>query len=58
MIEQFDPLAKVALFAEMVAHFKGKVAFPEEAVAGVSDEQYVRDIVDVVFRTRAEGGQG
>jgi hypothetical protein len=56
--DEFDPLARVALFAEMAAHFKGKVAFPEEAVAGVSDEQYVRDIVDVVFRTRAEGERG
>jgi uncharacterized RDD family membrane protein YckC len=55
--DEFDPMARVSLFAEMAAHFKGKVAFPEVAVAGVSDEQYVRNIVDVVFRTRPDGSR-
>jgi len=48
--DEFDPLARVALFAEMAGHFKRKVAFPDDAVTGVSDEQYMRDVVDVLFR--------
>jgi uncharacterized RDD family membrane protein YckC len=47
--DEFLPEARVALFGEMAGHFKTKVAFPPESVAGVSDEQYVRNVVDVLF---------
>jgi uncharacterized RDD family membrane protein YckC len=42
--------ARVELFGTLAVHFKQKVAFPEEALAGISDEQYVRDVVDLLFR--------
>jgi len=45
-----EPRARVELFAELAAHFKGKVQFPAEAVEGITDEQYVRDVVDCLFR--------
>ncbi len=48
--DSLDPEARVALFAAMARHFKGKVAYPEEALAGISDEQYVRNVVDLIFR--------
>ncbi|MBI5894955.1 MAG: RDD family protein [Desulfobacterales bacterium] len=48
--DSLDPEARVDLFATMARHFKGKVAYPEEALAGISDEQYVRNVVDLVFR--------
>lgn len=48
--DTLDPDARVALFKSMSALFKGKVVFPEEAAANVSDEQYVRNVVDLVFR--------
>jgi hypothetical protein len=44
--------ARVALFEELGAHFRQKVTFPQEALEGVSDEQYVRNVVDILFRTR------
>ncbi|MGD9368692.1 MAG: RDD family protein [Desulfobacteraceae bacterium] len=47
------PEARVALFDEIAGHFKSKVAFPQEAVEGVSDEQYVRNVVDVLFKASA-----
>ena len=50
----FDPAARVELFAELAAHLKAKVAFPPQATDGVTDEQYLRNVVDVVYRTRAE----
>jgi uncharacterized RDD family membrane protein YckC len=45
------PEARLALFNEMAAHFKGKVIFPQAATDGVSNEQYVRNVVDILFRT-------
>ncbi len=47
-----EPTARVELFAEIAQHFRSLVAFPEEASLGLTDEQYVRNTVDVVFRTR------
>jgi len=45
-----DPRARVELFAELAAHFKGKVQFPADAVDGITDEQYVRNVADCLFR--------
>jgi uncharacterized RDD family membrane protein YckC len=48
--DEFEPAARVDLFAQLAAHFRAKVAFPEEALEGVADEQYVRNVVDVIYR--------
>jgi len=50
--EEFDPAARVELFGELAAHFRAKVDFPAEATDGVADEQYLRNVVDVIYRTR------
>jgi uncharacterized RDD family membrane protein YckC len=50
--DDFESLARVDLFAELVAHFRGKLEFPAEATEGLSDEQYVRNVVDVLHRAR------
>lgn len=59
--DEIDPAARVRLFAELAAHFRSLVAFPAEAVEAMPDEQYVRNVVDVLFRTRnsaaANGGR-
>lgn len=47
-----DPTARVELFREIADHFRAKVQFPAEASEGITDEQYVRNVVDVLFRTR------
>ena len=52
--DEFDPNARVELFGELTAHFRVKVEFPTEATDGVADEQYLRNVVDVIYRTRAE----
>ncbi len=49
-----EPEARIELFREIADHFKESVEFPQEAVEGVSDEQYVRNAVDVLFRQRTE----
>jgi uncharacterized RDD family membrane protein YckC len=50
--EEFDPVARVELFGELAAHFRAKVEFPAEANDGVADEQFLRNVVDVIYRTK------
>lgn len=51
--DALDPKARVDLFAEIAAHFRSLVQFPDEAVAGIADEQYVRNVVDCLYRPQA-----
>ena len=51
--DEFDAIARLELFDQLATHFQNKVAFPQEAIDGVSSEQYVRNVVDVVYRTSA-----
>ena len=44
--------ARVELFREIAAHFRKKGAFPPEAIEGISDEQFIRNIADIVYRPR------
>lgn len=48
--EELLPEARVSLFAEFRDHFAAKAAFPDEATHGLSDEQYVRNVVDLLNR--------
>jgi uncharacterized RDD family membrane protein YckC len=48
---EFNPAARVELFEQLAAHFQSKVEFPQEATDGVAPEQYIRNVVDVVYRT-------
>lgn len=50
--DDFEPRERAALFAELAGCFRAKVRFPDEALDGISDERHVRNVVDVVFRTR------
>jgi uncharacterized RDD family membrane protein YckC len=48
-----DPGARVALFRDLSDYFKSIVSFPQEATDGISDEQYVRNVVEALFRPKA-----
>jgi uncharacterized RDD family membrane protein YckC len=50
--EQFELSDRIDLFEQLAAHFRTKVNFPDEAVDGVPAEQYVRNVVDVIYRSR------
>jgi hypothetical protein len=50
---EFEPASRAALFDRLGAHFRGLVEFPPESVEGITDEQYLRNVVDVVFSPRA-----
>ncbi|HUR57656.1 MAG TPA: RDD family protein [Opitutaceae bacterium] len=46
--------ARVRLFGELAAHFRALTPMPVEAVEGISDEQFVRNLVDVLYLSRTE----
>lgn len=48
--DQLEPSARIALFARIAAELRALVPFPEQATEGLSDEQYVRNAADVLFR--------
>ena len=50
--DELDAAARVRLFAELAAYFRAMTRVPDELVDGVSDEQFVRNVVDVLYVTR------
>lgn len=50
--DEFEPQARVELFQSIAAHFRSKVEFPAEAIDGITDEQYIRNVADVLYRSR------
>lgn len=53
---ELEPNSRLELFRELAKHLRSIVAFPEESLEGLTDEQYVRNIVDLVYRPVEEVG--
>ncbi|HAV61921.1 MAG TPA: RDD family protein, partial [Verrucomicrobiales bacterium] len=51
--DDLEPTERVKLFADLANHFRSVVAFPAEVGDGITDEQYVRNVVDTLFRKRS-----
>jgi uncharacterized RDD family membrane protein YckC len=49
--EELTPEARVAVFGILAERLRGLVEFPAEAVEALSDEQYVRRAVEVLYST-------
>ena len=47
--DTLEPAARLELFAEIADHFRSKVPFPAETTATLAAEQYVRNVVDVLY---------
>ncbi len=47
--DQFDPQARLRLFAQMASHFRAVGKIPPELSDGLSDEQLVRNVVEVLY---------
>ncbi|MGD0278785.1 MAG: RDD family protein [Smithella sp.] len=47
--DQLLPEARIELFAAIAGHFRAVTPFPEEVTYGITDEQYIRNVVDVLF---------
>ena len=50
--EQLDPAKRIALYRSLAEHFKDLASFPESVTQGLTDEQYLRNVADTVFRQR------
>ncbi len=48
--EEFNAPERLRLFHELAEHFKALVPYPAETVEGLTDENYVRNVADVIFR--------
>ncbi len=55
--EHFEPQARIELFTEMADYFRRLAPFPETAAAGLSSEQYVRNVVEILYVTEPERPQ-
>jgi uncharacterized RDD family membrane protein YckC len=51
--DALDPAARVDLFAQIAAHFKQILPLPQEITDGITEEQFVRNVVEVLFLTRS-----
>lgn len=47
---ELDPKARAALYAELVAWLASVVPFPDAATRGLTDEQYLRNVLDSLYR--------
>jgi uncharacterized RDD family membrane protein YckC len=47
--DTYSPLARLELFEDLAAYFRGLVQFPPTALEGLTDEQYVRSVLRVVM---------
>jgi uncharacterized RDD family membrane protein YckC len=47
--DRMDDTARLEVFGDLAAHFRTRASLPEEIVGGLSDEQIVRNVIDVLF---------
>ncbi len=45
----YEPMARVELFHELAEYFRGVVTFPEAVLEGLTDEQYLRSVLRVIY---------
>ncbi len=51
--DEMEPQARLALFQEMADYFRGLVVYPAEVVEQLSDEQYARNVIEILYRKEA-----
>jgi uncharacterized RDD family membrane protein YckC len=50
--DELETEGRVRLYEKLANLFREKVKFPDDATFGMSDEQYIRNVVETVFRSR------
>ena len=51
--DELQPRARVELFHDIADYFKDILEFPAEITEGLSDEHYIRNVVDTLYQTKA-----
>jgi uncharacterized RDD family membrane protein YckC len=54
---ELEPAARLKLLRDLAGHFRALVPYPAEVTDQLSDEQYVRDVVEILFTRRNIGPQ-
>ncbi len=49
--DELTPHARIAVFRALTDKFKGFVKFPDDTLAGLADERYVRNCLEIVLNT-------
>lgn len=52
--DELEAEARIRLFAELAGHFRAMTPLPTEATEGISDEQFIRNVVDVLYVSRGD----
>ena len=47
---RLNPRDRYHVYAELAKHFREKVKFPETVLAGMSDEKFLKNIADILYR--------
>ena len=47
---ELEPSSRLELYRQLAERLRSLVSFPEETLEGMTDEQYVRNIVDLIYR--------
>jgi uncharacterized RDD family membrane protein YckC len=50
--DELEAGARLELYREIADRFRAAVTFPEDCVLGLNDEQYIRNVVETMFRKR------
>lgn len=53
--KDLDPEARLEVYSRLAEHFRSLVEFPETATFGLTDEQYLRNVAESLFRKRPTG---
>lgn len=54
--DEFEPKARVAVFRDFSSHFRQMVPYPPDAAEQLSDEQYVRNVVQILYSRPSGSG--
>lgn len=49
--DRFEASARIELFSELADYFRSLANFPEEALEGLSDEQFVRSVLRAIYNS-------
>jgi uncharacterized RDD family membrane protein YckC len=53
--DRLEPAARLVLFADLAAQFRSLVPYPADLLEQLADEQYVRNVVEILYRPAAPG---
>ena len=49
--EELEPQARIELYEKLATHFRTLAEFPEDATYGITGEQYVRNVAEILYRS-------